>query len=373
MKTRPILHFLTLFLLLILSNACASPAPITAAATQSPTSLPPSATAIPSTESVISFTPTGIEPSPPNPSATSAYTSGQFEIVNILRGHNSQVSHIAFSPDGAMLVSGSIDRTIKLWDLVSEEEIYTLTDPDQGVYWVGMSPDGALIAAATGGQMAVYEVESGQRVATLGGHGRYMLGGSFSPDSALLATAGSDTAVKLWRVSDWQEVGELHGHTGGINSVAFSPDGALLAANSGTPDFTIRIWDIERREEIQILRGHTTDSHAIAFSPDGRWLVSGGPDRTVMLWDVESGELARTLSGYRDVIYGIAFSPRGDLIAAATGSDRRVFLWDPASGQVVDRLRGHSGEVMTVAFSPDGLFLASSGEDGEIIIWSIPH
>ncbi|MDJ0898785.1 MAG: hypothetical protein QNJ55_08230, partial [Xenococcus sp. MO_188.B8] len=144
-------------------------------------------------------------------------------------------------PDGTILASGSFDRTIKLWN-----------------------------------------VETGQEIRTLQGHDGSVWSVSFSPDGTILASGSSDDTIKLWNVETGQEIRTLQRHDGSVFSVSFSPDGTILA--SGSFDRTIKLWNVETGQEIRTLQGHDSNVYSVSFSPDGTILASGSFDRTIKLW-----------------------------------------------------------------------------------------
>jgi WD40 repeat protein len=126
--------------------------------------------------------------------------------------HDGEVSSVAFSPDGKTLASGSLDRTIKLWDVATDNE-----------------------------------------QATLQGHTGLVWSVAFSPDGQMLASGSEDTTIKLWDVQTGQERVTLKGHTDQVRSVAYSPDGKTLA--SGSWDQTIKLWDVATGKERGTLQG----------------------------------------------------------------------------------------------------------------------
>jgi hypothetical protein len=197
-----------------------------------------------------------------------------------LSGHTGEVWGITFSPDGARLATASADRTAKVWDAASNQELRTLS-----------------------------------------GHSREVWSVVFSPDGARLATASADRTAKVWDAASGRELRTLSGHTGEVWGIAFSPDGARLATASA--DRTVKVWEAASGQELRTLSGHTGEVWRIAFSPDGTRLATASADRTAKVWEAASGRELRTLSGHDGGIWGIAFSPDGTRLATAS-ADKKV-------------------------------------------------
>ena len=285
-----------------------------------------------------------------------------------------QVSSVAFSRDGATLATGSWEQIIKLWDVETRRVAGTwevLRESDR--LWplpVAFSPDGTrLVSGFQDGTVRLWDVATETEVATLEGHTDRVTSVSFSPDGALLASAGGwgDPTVRLWDTATQAQVATLRGHTSEVRSVAVSsPDGATLV--SGSSDRTVRLWDVATHEEVATFEEHGDGIRSVTFSRDGATLVSGAADGMVLLRDVETGNAAR-LTGHGS-LSSMALSPDGATLAAGY-QDGTVRLWDAATRTRMATLEGHTSGVLCVSFSADGALLASGSWDRTVKLWEV--
>ncbi|GJN78669.1 hypothetical protein PLIIFM63780_002178 [Purpureocillium lilacinum] len=289
--------------------------------------------------------------------------------MQTLEGHDQGVTSVAFSPDSALVASGSNDRTIRLWRVATGECVQTLKGHDQGVSSVAFSPDSTLVASDSGDQtIRLWRVATGECVQTLEGHDHTVSSVAFSPDSALVASGSGDQTIRLWRVATGECVQTLKGHDRWVSSVAFSPDSTLVASGSG--DQTIRLWRVATGECVQTLKGHDRWVSLVAFSPDSALVASGSGDQTIRLWRVATGECVQTLKGHDRWVSLVAFSPDSALVASGSG-DQTIRLWRVATGEGVQTLEGHDHSVSSVAFSPDSTLVASGSNDRTIRLWRV--
>jgi hypothetical protein len=242
-----------------------------------------------------------------------------------------------------------------------------------GVHAVAFSPDGRLVATASGATAEVWEVSSRKRVATLSHQFAVQLphlykvwAVAFSPDGRLVATAtgttaSADNAAGVWEVSTGRRVATLS-HQDWVNAVAFSPDGRLVATASR--DQTAGVWEVSTGRRVATL-AHQKWVDAVAFSRDGRLVATASGDTTAGVWEVCSGKRVATLS-HQFAVSAVAFSPDGRLLATAS-RDRTVGVWEVPGGRQIVSL-GHDEEVSDVAFSPDGRYLATVGRN-TVRVW----
>ncbi|MEH1866896.1 MAG: serine/threonine-protein kinase [Nostoc sp.] len=315
--------------------------------------------------------------SPPSSLPISAPPKSDF-LPKAFKGHSSDVNSVAFSPDGTTLGSASDDKTVKLWNLASGEEIHTLEGHSNWIWTIAFSPDSKTLASGSADKtIKLWNVETGKLVRTLEGNTDGVTSVAFSPDGKTLAsgTASKDIKIKLWNLETGKLIRTLDGHTDGVPSVAFSPDGKTLA--SGSWDKTIKLWNLNTGKEIRTLKGNAESILSVAFAPDGVTLASGSKDKTIKLWNLNTGKEIRTLKGHKDKVNSVAFLPSGTqngLTLVSGSSDKTIKLWNPLTGKEIRTLDTGSGYIYAIAISPDGETIAGGGSGENILkIWQPIH
>ncbi len=291
----------------------------------------------------------------------------QLFALQTFQGHTNRIYSAAFSPDGKYVLTGSEDRTAKLWDANTGAEVHTFSGHGDTIYSVAFSPDGKYAVTGSGDQTArLWNVASGAVVRTFAGHVAGVAAVAFSPDGRLIFTGSDDGTAKLWEAATGKEVRSFAAHTGWIASAAFSPDSKYILTGSG--DRTVKLWDAATGQEVRSFTEHADEVWGVAFSPDGNYALTASLDGTAQLWETATGAVIRTFQQNGLGLYSAAFSPDGKY-ALIAGSALTPQLFDVGTGALVRTFSGHLAGVRSVAFSPDGKHALTGGYDGTAKLW----
>ncbi|MCT7975118.1 WD40 repeat domain-containing protein [Laspinema olomoucense] len=279
-------------------------------------------------------------------------------------GHSNSVNAVAITPDGKRAVSASLDKTLKLWDLATGEELATFSGHSNWVEAVTITPDGKqAVSASRDNTLKLWNLPRGEEVATLTGHGNSVNAVAITPDGKQAVSASGDNTLKLWDLTTGEKVATLTGHSNWVNAVAITPDGKQ--AVSASRDNTLKLWDLVTGEEVATLTGHSNWVTAVVITPEGKQVVSASKDGTVKLWDLDTGSSVVTLTGHGSGVTAVAITPDGQQVVSASW-DRTLKLWDLATGEVVASFSGVS-KFRSCAVAPDGVTVVAGEESGQVL------
>lgn len=289
--------------------------------------------------------------------------------IRRFRGHTDVVSRAVFSPDETRVLSGSLDRSLRLWNVAAGTQILAIETP------------GAILNVA------------------------FDATGTRGVSSSADATAADDPndevdrTIRVWNLNLGFQLQVFRPDSGFVRAVDFSPDGRYVASGTwnAAEGGVLQLWDVNNgRLERRFFGGHTDIISQVKFSADGKRLLSTSWDRALVVWDVQTGVELRRFEGHDDRILSVAFGPTEDYVMVGTGnignnipdpasdspSDPTVWLWDTVQSRAeIRRLEGHTDWVWSVAISPNGRYAASGSgplrlpvtgdSDTSIRVWNL--
>ncbi|MCP4539142.1 MAG: hypothetical protein GY832_18555 [Chloroflexi bacterium] len=289
---------------------------------------------------------------------------------------------VAFSPDGATIAASSggseANFAVHVWRTTDGALLHTL-DQYTGIVWeIAFSPDGQMLTSASSGeerQLHVWRLSDGALLQSLGAPGATAISVAFSPDGRMLAVGGMDGwpngIVQLYDTATWRIVRELPAPGQNVTTLAFSPDGNTLVG-SGT-DGNIRLWQVSDGALLNTLY-YARQANDVAISPDGTLLAivvcatagAYGCERGgVVIWQMNDGTM---INQFDDLAEGVAFSPDSKILASGSGqNDPLIRLRSVEDWSLLGVL---DSSAFSLDFSPDGTLLVSN--DFSIVsVWNV--
>lgn len=257
--------------------------------------------------------------------------SGGWEVAN---AHTAQITCAAWSPDSKLLVTGGLDRCLRVWDVSSGKMISQWKDVHKGMLRsIAFSRSGKrLVTTAADARVKVWDFETRELDRELDGFEAMTMRAVFSPDDRLLAVATGDPtnkvktgSVHVYDTATWEEKAGAEWAKQQALSVAFSPDGTKLAAGGWGTD-SLHVYDVASGKRLRQFKGPSS-IRCVSWSADGRLLAAGQGNGMITLWDAESGSQEAELSGHTKSVLGLAFGPDGRLGSAS--NDGLVMVWGP--------------------------------------------
>lgn len=306
---------------------------------------------------------------PPTASAEVADEKTEAQPSKVLKGHRHSIYRVAVTPNGTLAISGSIDKTVRIWNLEAGKNVAVLEGHTGPVPAVAISADGKRAVSGSWDQtVRTWDVRTGKCIATLKGHKDYVLGIAMTADGKRAVSCSSDKTMRVWELDTGRCIAILEGHVKSVSGVALTADGKRAVSSSS--DQTVRVWDIDTGDCVGILKGHTDEVRGVAVTADGKRAISCSSDKTLRVWDLDDGRCIAAIEGHSRDVRRVAITPDGRW--AVSGSiDGIVRAWDVDTGECIARLRGHTATVFGVAITADGRRVVSGSGDASLRVWDL--
>ncbi len=287
--------------------------------------------------------------------------------------HDDFVDCASFSPNGQYLVTGSFDKTLRLWNAATWKVVgERLEGHKKWVTSVAWNPNGKTFASGSAdGTIRVWDVESRGCVGVSAKVPAVVESVCFTPDGKKILSGWDDGVVRICDANLGTESKlDSYGHSDSVYGVSISLNGSRVA--SASMDGTVLLWDSQTGDPIDSqVMGHSGKVNCVSFCPDGRKLVSGSDDTALQLWNTETCIQVGKLDGGKiGISWCIAFSFDG--LRIVSGSfDNKVRLWDAETHkQIGGALLGNKEPVRCVSESFDGCYVVSRDFMRRTIIWN---
>ncbi|KAJ2655721.1 U3 small nucleolar RNA-associated protein [Coemansia sp. RSA 1200] len=246
--------------------------------------------------------------------------------VAVAVGHTKAVGTVCLAreSDCAFMVSGSEDRTVKMWDLSPLKKVF---DTPQDAH-------------------AIIEKTGPIRLASLytfQAHDKDINSICISPNNNIFATGSQDKTAKIWDVATGSLLGTLQGHRRGVWNIVFSPVDRVVATTSG--DRMVKLWSLSDYSCLKTFEGHTNSVLCVEFLTKGTQLMTTGSDGLIKLWNIKDGECILTLDKHESKVWTLA-KERSELFVATGGADSTIHIWKDTTQDEIDRL--HVEEARTL-------------------------
>ncbi|EJP64243.1 hypothetical protein ACQRIT_000160 [Beauveria bassiana] len=311
----------------------------------------------------------------------------QLILKGTLKGHNGWVTSLATSLENPnMLLSGSRDKTLIIWNLTRDETEYgypkrSLHGHSHIVSDCVISSDGAYALSASWDKtLRLWELATGTTTRRFVGHTNDVLSVSFSADNRQIVSGSRDRTIKLWNtLGDCKYTISEKGHTEWVSCVRFSPNPQNPVIVSSGWDKLVKVWELSSCKLQTDHIGHTGYINTVTISPDGSLCASGGKDGTTMLWDLNESKHLYSLNANNE-IHALVFSPNRYWLCAATSTS--IIIFDLEKKSKVDELKpdftetetgkkSNDPECVSLAWSADGQTLFAGYTDNIIRAWGV--
>ncbi|MDB5314083.1 MAG: High-affnity carbon uptake protein Hat/HatR [Gemmataceae bacterium] len=279
--------------------------------------------------------------------------------------HTAEVAAVAFHPTRPLLVSAGADPGFRVWDLAAKKQVL-FRRTQTPVRAVAFTADGAELLTGSAGQaLLAWDTTGWQEQARFVGHTGAVTGlfVAATAEKTVFST-GLDRAVRVWSPARSSAPGaRFRGHESWVTGLALTPGGKTLI--SGSWDGTLRIWDPETGKEKAQIEAGEAKIFAVAVSRDGKRAAAGGGNGEAFVYDLEGEQLLVKLEGYDEEasVTGVGFTPDGNQVVTA-GSDGEIRVWDAGTGKAVFAVKGPRDGITAFALSPDGKRAVAAGGPG---------
>ena len=298
-----------------------------------------------------------------------------------LRGHRGHINDVAVTPDGDCIVSGSDDRTIRVWDIVTGQAVRTLGRQREAVLSIQVASEGGrIISTAPDHTLWVWQTDEERPLHVLEGHAEEINSVAMTPDAGLIVSASLDGTARVWDTNAGRAIHLFSEMGDWKNSVVIAPDGSFAAGASlnrsdRASGVRVKTWDLKTGDVVHTRSGIPGRIDVLLLTPDGRHVFGGSKEGSIELWNPWTGQVKQGFwdsgGSYAGWLGGssIVLSPdQTKVVIRRDGNSLQI--WDLAAGRLEQVIRCRPQSETGFAVTPDNRYVIT-GEQNTLRIWDI--
>ena len=285
------------------------------------------------------------------------------KILHRLPGRKGWIKDVTLSRDGKVAVSLADDKTMKVWNVPTGEQLYDVRNVDAIVE--AWPDDSDVLYLSVNGILETFDVSIGEAIRI---YDKIRGAIAVAMDAGKAFCKSSNEILDVYDLKTQERIHSFKADVWGIDKIAVTRDGKKpITSHHLGP---VKVWDLDRETNGFPSEDHRDAVWAIDMTSSGKFAVTGSLDGTVKVWDIRSATLRHTLKGHSDYVTTVAAVPNSFKVISGS-YDKTVRIWDIRSGEMIKILSGHAGKVQAVAVTSDGHHAVSGSDDKSIIVWDM--
>ena len=295
----------------------------------------------------------------------------------IAKAHTSDIYSLAADENTGRLLTGSIDKTLKFWNMLSDWDCLKVIEGHfDAIRCLILSEDNQyLFSGGYDNVVKIWDLETRKCLATLSGHQACITDLAHIPEQRLLLSCSKDGTVRIWTFSEKTQACQAVLKTDGNDAPAIYSMAALktkmqLATAHKHQD--IRLWDLSKKSLLSTLKGHSAPVNTIKASKNEKFLYSAGEDLEIIIWEVRTAKILRKFGKEQHArpISTLDISPDSKFLVSGS-EDKTIKIWNLEEMTLAETFNEHKDTITSLKFSASGAILFSSSLDGTFKMWDM--
>ncbi|TXT56208.1 MAG: hypothetical protein BAJALOKI1v1_1970006 [Promethearchaeota archaeon] len=287
-------------------------------------------------------------------------------LIKEYQPHNKPIYSLSITPNKEYIITGSLDKKLKVWHLETGEEFQAIEGHENEITSLHISSDGGRIVSGSEDKtVKLWKLETGNLMRNFTNHEGPILDVLITPNDKYIISVSEDKTAKIWNWNSKQVIKTYTDENLGFSKVAISSEGKKLVLSSGR---TIHLLNWGEKEPFLSIEGHKYAVSTVIICPKDEYIITGSLDKTVKIWDLTSGEMVKCLEGsHQGVINSVSISNDRRYIASGSG-DKSLIVWDINNDFVYGPFH-HDSYIQCVKFIPETHLVLAADYSGRVKVW----